>query len=125
MGTLLAFIAAIMAMILFPIGLIFTFVINLYKRQWKLSFRRLDDQFLSIATAIDASGNVVCKDLFNLCLKQKKGYEFGNRKETVSSALGKNQRDVTLTGLGNFVALILDKIDKNHCLKNIDETVTN
>lgn len=123
MGTILAIVAIVMAIILFPIGLLFTFATNLYKRQWKYSFKRLDNQLLSIATAIDASGNVVCKDLFNLCLTQKEGYEFGNRKETVSSALGKNQRDGTLTGLGKFVALTLDKIDKDHCLKSIDETI--
>jgi hypothetical protein len=123
MGTALAFVALFMAFILFPFGLVVTFVINLYKRKWKFSFRRLDEQFLSIATSIDASGNVVCKDLFNLCLKHASGYEFGKRKETISSVLGKNQRDNTLTGLGKGVAFILDIIDKNHCYKSIDDLV--
>jgi hypothetical protein len=83
----------------------------------------LDAQFLSIAISIDASGNVVCKDLFNLTLKKKGGYAFGKRKETISSVLGKNQRDGTLTGLGKALAFVLDKIDPNHCLKSIDELV--
>lgn len=123
MGTALAFVSLVLASILFPLGLIITFIINLYKRRWKLSLRRLDQQFLSIATSIDASGNVVCKDLFNLILKHKGGVEFGNRKETISSVLGKNQRDGTLTGLGKALAFVLDKIDQNHCLKSIDELV--
>ena len=112
-----------MAVLLFPLGLLITFVINLYKRRWKFSFKRLDRQFLSIATSVDTSGNVICKDLFNLVLIQKGGYQFGNRKETISSALGKNQRDNTLTKAGKFVVFVLDKIEDNHCLKSIDGLV--
>lgn len=123
MGVILAIVSVILSIILFPVGLLMTFFNNLYRKKWKLSLRRLDQQFLSIATSIDASGNVVCKDLFNLILKKKGGYEFGKRKETVSSALGKNQRDDTLTGLGKALAFVLDKIDPNHCLKSIDELV--
>ena len=58
-----------------------------------------------------------------MCLKSKKGYEFGKRKETISSVLGKNQRDKTLTFTGKAIAFILDKIDKNHCQKSIDDLV--
>ena len=123
MGTVLAIVALLLACVLFPFGLLITFVANLYKRRWKFSFKRLDEQFLSIATSIDSSGNVVCKDLFNMCLKSKKGYEFGTRKETISSVLGKNQRDKTLTFTGKAIAFILDKIDKNHCQKSIDNLV--
>ena len=123
MGTILAIVSLFLAILLFPLGLLITFFINLYKRQWRFSFRRLDKQFLSIATSIDASGNVVCKDLFNLILIKKGGYEFGKRKETISSVLGKNQRDDTLTNTGNVLAFILDKIDSNHCLKSIDIVV--
>ena len=123
MGTALAIVSLVLAMLLFPLGLLITFFINLYKRRWSFSFKRLDQQFLSIATSIDASGNVVCKDLFNLILIKKGGCEFGNRKETISSVLGKNQRDNTLTGIGKGVAFILDKIDPNHCLKSIDSLV--
>jgi len=123
MGTLLAFVSMIMAVLLFPLGLVITFVINLYKRRWKFSFKRLDRQFLSIATSVDTSGNVICKDLFNLVLIKKGGYQFGNRKETISSALGKNQRDNTLTKAGKFVVFVLDKIEDNHCLKSIDGLV--
>jgi 8-oxo-dGTP diphosphatase len=123
MGTALALVSLLLAMFLFPLGLLITFFINLYKRRWRFSFKRLDSQFLSIATSIDASGNVVCKDLFNLILIKKGGYAFGNRKETISSALGKNQRGNMLTGAGKAIAFVLDKIDKDHCLKSIDSAV--
>lgn len=123
MGTLLAIVSLFLAVLLFPLSLLITFFINLYKRRWKFSFKRLDEQFLSIATSVDASGNVVCKDLFNLLLIKKGGYEFGKRKETISSVLGKNQRDNTLTSVGKGVAFVLDKIDTDHCIKSIDSLV--
>jgi len=123
MGTVLAFVSLFLATILYPLGLALTFIINLYKRRWKFSFKRLDQQFLSIATSIDASGNVICKDLFNLILIKKGGYEFGKRKETISSVLGKNQRDKTLTSTGKVIVFILDKIETDHCLISIDSLV--
>lgn len=123
MGTVLAFVSLFLAAILYPLGLALTFIINLYKRRWKFSFKRLDQQFLSIATSIDASGNVICKDLFNLILIKKGGYEFGKRKETISSVLGKNQRDKTLTRTGKVIVFILDKIETDHCLISIDSLV--
>ncbi|WP_163401398.1 hypothetical protein [Flavobacterium fluviatile] len=123
MGTILAFLSVLLASILFPIGLAITFVINLYRRRWKFSFKRLDQQFLSIATSVDTSGNVICKDLFNLILIKKGGYQFGNRKETISSVLGKNQRDGTLTKLGIKVCNVLDWWDENHCYNSIDSLV--
>lgn len=123
MGTILAFLSVVLASVLFPIGLLITFCINLYKRKWKFSFQRLDKQLLSIATSIDASGNVICKDLFNLLLIQEGGYEFGRRKETISSVLGKNQRDKSLTKTGHLIVYILDKIEKDHCLISIDSLV--
>ncbi len=123
MGTILAFISVILASILFPLGLAITFVINLYKRRWKFSFKRLDQQFLSIATSVDASGNVICKDLFNLVLIKKSGYQFGGRKETISSVLGKNQRDGTLSKLGVKVCDVLDWLDEEHCFRSIDSLV--
>jgi len=123
MGKILAFVSLIMAVFLFPLGLLITFVINLYKRRWKFSFKRLYRQFLSIATSVYTSGNVICKDLFNLILIEKGGYQFGNRKETISSALGKNLSDNTLTKAGKFVVFVLDKIEDNHCLKSIDGLV--
>lgn len=123
MGFILAILALFLALVLFPIGLLITFIANLYKRRWKFSFKRLDEQFLSIATSIDASGNVVCKDLFNLALINKKGYLFGNRKETISSVLGKNQLHGNLSWCGILLAWILDAIDKNHCFNSIDEKI--
>ena len=53
------------------------------------------------------------------------GYKFGNPKETMSSVLGKNQRDKTLTLLGDVLRWALDRIEKDHCLLSINDEATN
>lgn len=75
--------------------------------------------FLSSAINLDRFGNYEFRTLFNLTLKKKHGYEFGDFRETISSALGKNQRDETLTFTGRALAKILDTIDRDHCKKSI------
>ena len=77
--------------------------------------------FKSSAINLDRFGNSEFRTLFNLTLKKKGGYEFGNMEETISSALGKNQRDETLTKIGRALVWILDKIEKEHCKKSIKE----
>ena len=61
----------------------------------------------------------------NDLLIKKNGYLFGNGLETISSALGKNQQRNTLTKFGKLIASTLNKIDKDHCIKSIDNTVNN
>ena len=77
--------------------------------------------FRSTAINIDKFGNREFRKLWNLTLRKENGYEFGNVEETISSALGKNERDGTLSRTGRALVWILDKIDKNHSLKSIKE----
>ena len=77
--------------------------------------------FKSSAVNLDRFGNFEFRTLFNLVLKKKGGYEFGNFEETISSALGKNQRDNTLSRTGKVLVWILDTIEKEHCKKSIKE----
>jgi hypothetical protein len=77
--------------------------------------------FKSTAIDLDKFGNREFRSLFNKTLKLKKGVKFGNEKETISSVLGKNKRDNTLSKTGIIVCYILDAIDKNHCIKSIKE----
>ena len=77
--------------------------------------------FKSSAVSLDRFGNFEFRTLFNLTLKKKGGYEFGNFEETISSALGKNQRNGTLTRTGKVLVWILDLIEKEHCKKSIKE----
>ena len=77
--------------------------------------------FRSTALSIDIWANTEFRTLWNTQLRIDGGYEFGEENETISSALGKNERDDTLTTTGKILVWILDKIDKNHCKKSIKE----
>ena len=77
--------------------------------------------FRSSAVTLDKLGNREFRTLFNLTLIKGNGYKFGNFEETISSVLGKNQRDKTLTKTGKVLVWVLDTRDKNHCEKSILE----
>jgi hypothetical protein len=58
--------------------------------------------------------------LLNLLWIKKNGYQFGNPDETVSSVIGKNLKNESLSSFGKVISNILDKIDPNHSLNSID-----
>jgi len=78
--------------------------------------------FKQTALNLDRFGNREFRAFLNFSM-QKNGYKFGNPNETISSALGKNERDNTLTKCGRILVKILDIIDKNHCKKSISLTL--
>lgn len=86
-----------------------------------LNFFFVEDKkgyFRSSALSLDKYANREFRTLWNKTLKTENGYEFGHEGETISSALGKNLRDVTLTKTGKFLVWILSK---EHCLDAISE----
>lgn len=52
---------------------------------------------------------------------EKSSDKFGNIEETISSVLGKNQLSNNLTRFGKVIVWILNKIEKNHCVKSINK----
>ena len=119
---ILASVAFGLALLLFPIGLLFSIIhlIVNYSTKNTLSFGV--KFFLAIAISIDQLGNVVCQHLFNHCLiKKESRYKFGNVDETISSVLGKNKLEKTLTILGIYLLSLLEFIDSNHGVKSIEE----
>ena len=81
--------------------------------------------FYRTAREIDLFANVVGAEFWNAVFITNGGYKFGNPKETISSVLGKNQRDKTLTLLGDALRWVLDRIDEDHCLNSINDDATN
>lgn len=77
--------------------------------------------FRSTAVNMDKFGNREFRAMLNKFFRKPTGYKFGDERETISSALGKNQRDGTLTTAGKILCWILDTIDKDHCKKSIYE----
>ena len=116
------FILVILAKVLYltvePIN--FIYVIFVKK---KFTCKRLNGYFREEAVAIDRFGNSQYRSLFNTWFVKENGYKHGNINETISSVLGKNQRDDTLTKFGMLITKILDRMDENHCKESINENV--
>ena len=116
MGILLLIIASVLKMILAPILYLTGAIISLFKggfNQWNTD----------LAIAKDQYGNALGKYIWNgLLINKHSIHLFGNIDETISSVLGKNKRDGTLTFLGIFIDKILETIDPNHSEDAIDKT---
>lgn len=108
---LLFLVASVLFIVLAPIWLVYSIVT-------RFSFN-LNALFISMAIWIDQLGNVFLQYLFDDIMIKKNWYKFGVDDETISSALGKNAKKKTLTGLWKFLCFILWKIDTNHCIKSI------
>lgn len=79
--------------------------------------------FLDTAKSIDIWANREFRTLWNTYLINDSGYKFGALNETISSVLGKNARDKTLTKTGVYLAKFLDFLDKNHCESSINDLI--
>ena len=94
-------------------------LLNLYSV--KTEYGTTKGYFKSTALSIDIWGNREFRTLWNSRLIIEGGYQFGREGETISSALGKNERDKTLTNCGKILVAILDFLDENHCENSIRE----
>jgi hypothetical protein len=112
MGILLYFVAIILYV---PLTIVNTILVL---SKYGFTFKTIDDYFYQTAVDIDRFANRNFRTLWNLTL-QRNGYKFGNINETISSALGKNKINNTLTIAGKVLCFILDKLDDNHCIKSI------
>jgi hypothetical protein len=115
-GLLLFFISILLLLITGPFGFLYGLGHTLFTK----GFKGLGEYLLQIAISIDQLGNVMMQHLLNVLWIKKEGYRFGNRDETISSALGRNKNLGTLTLMGRVVDRLLDVIDANHSLNSID-----
>jgi hypothetical protein len=84
-----------------------------------LFFKGRKDYFWRVAVSIDQTGNAICGKLFDLTLRTKDGYAFGEVDRTISYALGRNKLMNTLTKTGKALDWLLDIIDKEHTLNAV------
>ena len=124
MGILLSLLAPFLFAIMSPLNL----VVVLFKNYKKHGFWGVVNKYsLDSAISVDKFGNQNLAPLFNSSLIKSYGYQFGTEDETISSVLGKNQRDKTLTKAGWFLVLILWGLDYQywrkggHCINSIKE----
>ena len=128
----LFWVAGILSVILLPLGIIWTvgeIIVRIFTSEQKKSAFAKSIWFLiatlhSLALGLDQIGNAVCRDMFNRLLIEKDGYKFGKVQETISSVLGKNERDWTLSLGGLLLVIILDAIDKDHCRNSIQDFIS-
>ena len=100
-----------------PIGFFYALLRQLFFGKLKT----LNVFFIEVAIAIDNTGNVMMQHLLNdfLLIQQKETYYFGNKKETISSVIGKNSLTNTLSPLGKTLNAFLNWIDKDHSFNSI------
>ena len=117
MSFLLFCIAIVLLIFTTPIGFLYALLRQLFFGKLK----SLSIYFLEVAISIDNTGNVMMQHLLNdfLLIKQKETYYFGNKKETISSVIGKNSLTNTLSPLGKALNAFLNWIDKDHSFNSI------
>jgi len=115
-GFLLFLISILLLVLTGPIGFLYGCCHGLLTR----GITGIGEYLLKVSISIDQLGNVLMQHLLNALWVREGGYLFGNRDETISSALGKNKTQQTLTGFGRLIDSILEFIDPNHSLNSID-----
>lgn len=117
MSFLLFCIAIVLLIFTTPIGFLYALLRQLFFGKLK----SLSVYFLEVAISIDNTGNVMMQHLLNdfLLIKQNETYYFGNKKETISSVIGKNSLTNTLSPLGKALNAFLNWIDKDHSFNSI------
>jgi hypothetical protein len=100
-----------------PIGFVYALLHQLFIGKIKT----LQIYFIEVALALDNAGNVIMQHLLNdtLLIKTPNTYQFGNKKETISSVIGKNHLTNTLSPLGRALNAFLNFIDKDHSMNSI------
>lgn len=80
--------------------------------------------FFSSALNLDIYANREFRTLWNKRLiTADSKHKFGKVGESISSVLGKNERDGTLTKEGKKLVSLLNRIDKNHSFKSIQDNI--
>lgn len=104
--------------------MILNFIMVMWKRKKSHGFFSvMNDYARKEAFTMDIYANQSFDTLWNTLLRKSGGYSFGKQGETISSALGKNKRDNTLSFLGKALCNLLDFIDENHCLDAINDNI--
>ena len=124
----MGFILSIIAYVLFPLVAILNFITVMYKNIKTMGFfSTMNAYWFTNALELDIFCNSHFAIFWNVVFKKVGGYSFGKIGETISSALGKNQRDKTLSWFAWIFVVILYIIDikywgkGGHCLNSIEE----
>jgi len=117
----LLFIAFVLLVTTAPFG----FLYALIRQTFLKKADALSVYFLELALSIDNAGNVLMQHVLNdlLLIQNKKSYYFGNKLETISSVIGKNDLTNTLSKMGITLNTFLNWVDKDHAFNSINYNV--
>lgn len=118
LNIMLDILSIILLVLFLPLGWIYTNIKFIRKKISKTEYTRY---YLLNAVSNDQKGNVVLSYLLNDILIKSEENKFGDPDETISSVLGKNKIDNSLTKVGIFLDKILSILDNNHSIKSIDK----
>ena len=104
----------IVTFVLFPILWVVNFV---YYSAKHFCIDSISKFLYDTALRIDVFGAGEFRFLFNNLLIKKDGIKFERSKYSISYYLGANELNGTLSKWGKLLVFVLDKIDKNHCIK--------
>ena len=110
---------AAVGLILIPLGMLFSFTRAFLTVQWN-PIPKLKAYVNSLGVALSQLLNTTCSELFNDILITNQGFYFGNPDFTTSATLGMNEREGELRPLGKAFVWVLNKVDKNHCIKALE-----
>jgi hypothetical protein len=120
MGFVLYIVACLLSLALFGLGIIFGIAQGFIRVQLGTGLKNANKKFLTMAKSIDKLGNVMCAELFNATLITRESeYRFGKIEQTISMVIGYNLQVDTLSRVGRALNWILDKCEKDHCIKAI------
>lgn len=118
----MGFILFLVANILFiPLTVLNMFVVLFKHRKVHGFLSIVNSYFRQTAVDLDKFANHNFRTLWNATLIVEGGYPFGRANETISSALGKNELKGTLSKTGATLCLVLNTLEKNHCVKSIED----
>ena len=114
MGTILLLASLILITIFSPIVYIYGAIKSIF-------LKGFDEYQKNIAISLDQTSNALGSYLFNdIFITKESKHLFGNADSTISAVIGLNLRDDTLTLLGAVLAYILNRLDKGHTEKAIE-----
>lgn len=106
-------------LVLTPFGVIYGIVVLLFRESEK-GEPNMSKYFYTSALAIDQALNVILLFPLNDLMRKPGGAMHGNPDETISGVTGKNQLSKKLTWFGLAVNWFLNKLDRNHSIKAIE-----
>ncbi|UOH77682.1 hypothetical protein MT996_05685 [Ornithobacterium rhinotracheale] len=114
---LIFIIAPVLVLALTPINVAIVFAKDCRKKGFKNAFKGMADYFRESAYRWDVFGCSELRALWNCALKTKQGKEFGKRGLSLSSDLGMQEVNGTMSRTGAVLNALLFLIERNHCRK--------